>query len=82
MHRKCTGHPHPPTHSFGLPWAHAPPGGPPGELAAAGSSVLKVIKGGAFSTEAAELRSAARLGVELDHWAADVGFRCAGDPKD
>ena len=53
-----------------------------GELAAAGSSVLKVIKGGAFSTGAAELRSAARLGVELDHWAADVGFRCAGDPED
>lgn len=52
-----------------------------GDLAAAGASVLKVIKGGAFSTDVQELRSAARLGVEMDHWAADVGFRCAADPE-
>jgi formylglycine-generating enzyme required for sulfatase activity len=51
-----------------------------GELAAAGSSVLKVLKGGAFSTGPEELRSAARLGVEMDHWAGDVGFRCAKTP--
>lgn len=51
-----------------------------GELPPAGSSVLKVIKGGAFSTGAIELRSAARLGVEMDHWAEDVGFRCAAEP--
>jgi formylglycine-generating enzyme required for sulfatase activity len=52
-----------------------------GTLAPAGSSVLKVIKGGAYSTGPEELRSAARLGVEMDHWAADVGFRCAADPQ-
>ncbi len=53
-----------------------------GNLAAAGASVLKVIKGGAFSTGPEELRSSARLGVEMDHWAADVGFRCAADPEE
>ena len=59
---------------------HRRPGS--GELAQAGSSVLKVIKGGAFSTGPEELRSAARLGVEMDHWAGDVGFRCAKAPDD
>jgi len=59
---------------------HRRPGS--GELAGAGSSVLKVIKGGAFSTGPRELRSAARLGVEMDHWAADVGFRCAAAPEE
>lgn len=57
---------------------HRRPGS--GELALAGSSVLKVLKGGAFSAAASELRSAARLGVEMDHWAGDVGFRCAQTP--
>ncbi len=52
-----------------------------GGLPPPGSSVLKVIKGGAFSTDDNELRSAARLGVEMDHWAADVGFRCASEPE-
>ncbi len=52
-----------------------------GDLAPAGGSVLKVIKGGAFSTTGEELTRAARLGVEMDHWAADVGFRCAMDAE-
>jgi len=52
-----------------------------GDLAPPGASVLKVIKGGAFTTGSEELRSAARLGVEMDHWAADVGFRCAAEPE-
>jgi formylglycine-generating enzyme required for sulfatase activity len=51
-----------------------------GGLAQAGGSVLKVIKGGAFTTGPEELRSSARLGVEMDHWAGDVGFRCAAEP--
>ena len=59
---------------------HRRPGS--GELAPAGSSVLKVIKGGAFSAGRSELRSAARLGVEMDHWAGDVGFRCAKAPDE
>jgi formylglycine-generating enzyme required for sulfatase activity len=52
-----------------------------GNVAAAGSSPLRVIKGGAWSTGPEDLRAAARVGVALDHWAGDVGFRCAADPE-
>lgn len=52
-----------------------------GNTAASGSSDLRTIKGGAWSTSAADLRSAGRLGVPMDHWAGDLGFRCVSDPS-
>ncbi len=52
-----------------------------GQVARSGSSLLRSIKGGAWSSGPAELRSSARLGVALDHWAGDLGFRCAADPE-
>jgi len=51
-----------------------------GGASTGGSSVFKVIKGGAFSSPPDDLRRAARMGVAMDHWAADVGFRCVSDP--
>jgi iron(II)-dependent oxidoreductase len=50
-----------------------------GERSQPGASTLRVVKGGAYSTSAHDLRSAARLGVLIDHQADDVGFRCALD---
>jgi formylglycine-generating enzyme required for sulfatase activity len=52
-----------------------------GLAARAGSSSLRAIKGGAWSSGPRELRSSARLGVTLDYWAGDLGFRCAADPE-
>ena len=52
-----------------------------GNTARAGSSPLRTIKGGAWSAGASELRASARLGVALDHWAGDLGFRCASAPE-
>lgn len=54
---------------------HRKPGS--GERGETGGSATKVIKGGAWSTGPRELRSASRLPVPTDHWAADLGFRCA-----
>lgn len=51
-----------------------------GTTARSGSSPLRTIKGGAWSSGEGELRGSSRLGVALDHWAADLGFRCAADP--
>jgi formylglycine-generating enzyme required for sulfatase activity len=53
-----------------------------GGRAAPGSSAIKVIKGGAWTAGRQDLRSAARLGVPTDHWANDVGFRCAREAGD
>ena len=55
-----------------------PGSGGPGD---AGGSFLKVMKGGAWSSPADQLRSAARTAVQNDYWAGDVGFRCAADPR-
>ena len=59
---------------------HRPERGPgSGGATRAGQSTLRVIKGGAWSSGAADLRPAARIGVRTDYAAADVGFRCARD---
>lgn len=44
-----------------------------------GQTTLRVIKGGAWSATATELRPGGRVGVRSDYAAADVGFRCAKD---
>ena len=44
-----------------------------------GGEVLKVIKGGAWSSSPDLLSAAARMGVAPDHRALDVGLRCALD---
>lgn len=51
-----------------------------GGVAPAGGSSTRVIKGGAWSSPPDELRTANRMGVPMDHWAADLGFRCASEP--
>jgi formylglycine-generating enzyme required for sulfatase activity len=51
-----------------------------GDTSVAGESVLKVIKGGGWTSRGADLRSAGRMGVPPGHRALDVGLRCASDP--
>jgi len=50
-----------------------------GSASVPGQTTLRVIKGGAWSASAAELRPGGRVGVRSDYAAADVGFRCAKD---
>ena len=76
-----------PVHLAGNVWEHtasaydAARGPGSGNTAKSGSSALRTIKGGAWSADAVELRGSARLGVALDHWAGDLGFRCASAPE-
>ena len=40
---------------------------------------MRVIKGGAYSSEVDTVSPGGRIGVRSDYWAPDVGFRCAKD---
>lgn len=48
-----------------------------GDASQPGASTRRAVRGGAWSSDAAALRSSARLAVPSDHWAGDTGFRCA-----
>lgn len=51
--------------------------GASGGTSVPGASTQRAIRGGAWSSGAAAMRSAARLPVASDYWAGDTGFRCA-----